>query len=85
MSRIIYRNYVWFDPGAETPLLLADIPKTVKSVSYDTLRSCALRGRENTLTGATVRLRVCRLPQGIGTTVEEYRRFLSAMNSIPPE
>lgn len=82
--RIIYGNYEWFDPQnddgeAEQMFLLKHPPQGLQA-SYHTLRACALQGLQSPLTGQRVRLRVCRLPEGIGTTVEEYQRFLSRVN-----
>lgn len=78
---IIYSNYEWFSPGGERPFMLTEPPPQLKC-TMRTLRSCALRGRERVDNGHIVKLRVCRLPQGIGTTVEEYIRFLGLINGV---
>ena len=79
----ISRPYVWFDPGEETTFVLSDARQHGIRMSRKALLSCAFDGRDSPLTGEIVRLRVCRLPGGIGTTVEEYHRFVSQMNTRP--
>lgn len=80
MGRIKHHLYKWFDPGTEDAFLLAMAPKNLR-MSYESLRSCAKYGRRSCTTGEIVRLRVCLLSAGMGTTLEEYRRFMTALNA----
>lgn len=77
---IIARLYEFFDPGDEKPFLLGEAPRNGIQRGYDTMRNWALEGIENPITKEKVRLRVCRTPAGLATTMEEYRRFISRLN-----
>lgn len=77
---IAYRNYHWFDPTGETMFLLSEGQKNVGH-SYETLRNAALSGVKNERAQVRVYLRVCKLPGGMGTTLQEYERFITAMNA----
>jgi hypothetical protein len=69
------------DPTQENAKALSEIARSV-GVSSKILRDCALKGRLDR-NGQRHYLEVCRLPCGVGTSKEEYLRFLRKLNLIP--
>jgi hypothetical protein len=70
-------RYLWFDPTDEETFSLKSghptVPQHYKQLLKYAKEGVAV-GRE------IIRLRVCRLPHTLGTSLEEYRRFISACN-----
>lgn len=73
-----HSRFDFFDPGDEETFLLSQAPKSI-SLSYWSLRDYAHQGKLS-IRGALVRLEVCQLPQGLGTTLQAYRRFIARLN-----
>ena len=80
MGQVInFDQYEWFDPLGEHAFTLKDGRRKV-DCGYRTLIICAQDGRLAP-TGERVRLRVCQIPKGLATTLEEFERFISAISS----
>lgn len=75
-----YRDYPWFDPGDEEAFPLAEAKHHGIYRSHQTLRRWALEGVEHPVTKEVVVLRVCKFPDGVYTTKEEYQRFIRRLN-----
>lgn len=75
-------DFIYFNPNGETVFLAGDSKRRV-GVTENMLRSCAGTGRTNYATGEKVRLRMCRLTTGVGTTLEEFSRFMARLNEMP--
>jgi hypothetical protein len=71
-------NWAFFTPGNEQPFTLSRGPKEL-GITYWSLWRYARYGRKG-LDGAVVRLEVCLLPGGLGTTLEAYARFIARLN-----
>jgi hypothetical protein len=71
---------LWFDPGVEDVFTLKRGHKLIDR-HYRTLRRYAIYGCRD-VNGCMVQLEVCKLPGGVGTTVEAYRRFISRLNNV---
>jgi len=83
--RDIQLDYDFFAPPVDEQIFyLVDAKKVLKHIdnraSYWTLRDCAQFGRKD-CRQKRIRLRVCVLPSGMGTTVEEFIRFRERLNS----
>ena len=64
--------YEWIQPdGKEVPL--SQLAKAI-GVEYNTVWQWANKGRQG------VKLRVCRLPSGLGSSMDEYRSFLERLS-----
>jgi hypothetical protein len=80
MAQVInFQQYEWFDPLGEQAFVLKEGRQKV-DCGYRTLMICAQDGRL-TPSGARVRLKVCQIPRGLATTLEEFERFVSAISS----
>jgi len=76
-----YQHYAFtLDPLSEKVRSLSDIARIV-GISGKVLRDCARRGRR-TPGGEWVRLEVCLLPGGLGTSEEACLRFLRRLNGV---
>jgi hypothetical protein len=70
----------WFCPDGETVFTLSRGHREI-DCTYWTLRRYAKYGSRD-VNGETVLLQVCKLPGGIGTTLEAYRRFISRLSGV---
>lgn len=75
-------DFIYFNPLGETAFLARESKRKV-GVTEDMLRSCAGTGRTNYATGEKIRLKMCRLTTGVGTTIEEFARFMARLNEMP--
>jgi hypothetical protein len=72
--------YKWFDPRGEHAFTLKAGRQKV-GCSYKTLMTCAREGRLSP-SGKKIRLRVCQVPHGLATTLEEFERFVAAISTF---
>jgi hypothetical protein len=72
-------NWEWFSPPPEEETFSIRKPPEDLGVRTQALITCAQRGRL-AVNGTVARLRVCRLPQGISTTREEFHRYIEELN-----
>lgn len=61
-------RYQWMTPSGKE-VLLSELAKHL-GVKPKSVRNYATEGRHG------IKLRVCRLPQGLGSSIEEYQRWL---------
>lgn len=73
-------DYEWFRPRrGEQVLTLQEFRRRVdKEVAYNTLLSWAKVGRRG------IKMRVCMTPTGLGTSLNEYQRFIQRLQSAIP-
>ena len=76
-----YRHYALnLDPLQEQVLSLSEMARLI-GISSKSLRDCAKRGRRAP-GGERIRLEVCLMPGGLGTSQEACLRFLRRLNGI---
>lgn len=75
-------DFIYFNPIGETPFLLSEAKKKV-GMTKKAVRLCAAKGRLNYATGEIVKLEMCRLHNGVGSTLEAIARFMARLNEMP--